>query len=59
MFEWYKIFFERRLTAEENPRLGLTTTSITDDNIYKIDKQIRKNCRMNIQCFIEISRILK
>ncbi|KAJ8955017.1 hypothetical protein NQ318_000449 [Aromia moschata] len=53
VFEWFKRSKEGRETTEDDPRLGWSSTSKTDENIEKIDR------RLSIRGLAEITEIDK
>ena len=47
-FEWYKRFFEGRTDVKDDERSGRPSTSKITENIQKIKKILRENCRLSI-----------
>ncbi|KAJ8957738.1 hypothetical protein NQ318_017636 [Aromia moschata] len=53
VFEWLKRFKEGRETIEDDPRLGRSSTSKTDENIEETGKLIGEDRRISIRGLAE------
>ncbi|KAJ8961923.1 hypothetical protein NQ318_021542 [Aromia moschata] len=49
VYEWFKRFKEGRETMEDDSHPGRPSTSKGDENIGKIGKLIREDCRLSIR----------
>ena len=57
--KWYIRFKEGRTSTNDNERSGRSSTSKNEENIQKVRKVIRSNCRLTIREVAEEAGILK
>jgi len=59
VYDWFKMFKEKRETTEDDSRSGRTSTLKTNENIQRICELIREDRRLSIHAVSEIIEIDK